>query len=345
MRWLFAVLTVMTLAAPAHAAPLRPADLQTEAAIRAWMVSYRENPNLKDVSKAIRALSRLGAFHDPERCGIYVGFLAGALRAHPHEAGTLIAESFAINNDDRWVVVRAIAYSGLPDWKQRLRQLSSQVPARQVMIDQYINGKLPTLSQFEVAQALTTYERMKEGLRIEALFGKPEKKLILEPSGDVLDVFWGYYFATGAEPPIKSIVALLAWARDRDDADRLAIGSMAKFTLASNAMHDPTLVAMLKRIRPSAPKKDRPVLDDVVKAAETVDTARLRREAMAAIGDVKTKGPESKRTANWWGYVGQSVIAGGCLAAGLTGHVELGVPCVVGGATASAMMNFWNNAP
>ena len=41
----------------------------------------------------MRALSRLGAFNQPERAGVYVGFLAGVLAANPDRSEWLIAET------------------------------------------------------------------------------------------------------------------------------------------------------------------------------------------------------------------------------------------------------------
>jgi len=35
---------------------------------------------------------------------------------------------------------------------------------------------------------------------------------------------------------------------------------------------------------------------------------------------------------SWWSFIGQSAIAGGCIAAAVMGQVEFGIPCVVGGA-------------
>ncbi len=112
-------------------------------------------------------------------------------------------------------------------------------------------------------------------------------------------------------------------------------------------MRDPALLAMLKGSRkaPGQPKQTAAILADVIEAAETVDTARIRKQALAAIEEVRAKGPAYKRAVSWWGFLGQSAIAGGCIAAAATGQVELGLPCVVGGATASAAINFWNNSP
>jgi hypothetical protein len=184
-------------------------------------------------------------------------------------------------------------------------------------------------------------------MHVDAVFGKPKPKIVLEPSPESLDVLWGYYFATGSYGPVMQIVAMLEWSQDRDDPERLTIGNMAKYTLANNATRDPVLLAMLKSSAKARnqPKKTIAALNEITEAAETADTGQIRKQALASIEELKAKGPAYKRAANWWIFVSQSVIAGGCLAAAVTGHVEIGLPCVVGGAATSAAMNFWNNAP
>ena len=190
-------------------------------------------------------------------------------------------------------------------------------------------------------------ERLRKHLHLDAVFGKPPQRTILAPSPAVLDTWWGYYFATGGYGPIMRIIAMLPLAQDHNDADRLTVGSTAKYSLASNAMLDPDLLALLKAARKARgqPKQTVKILDDVIDAAETVDTARIRKEALAAIAELRSKGPAYKRNVSWWGFIGQTAIAGGCVVAAATGQVEVGLPCVVGGASASAALNFWNNSP
>ena len=142
------------------------------------------------------------------------------------------------------------------------------------------------------------------------------------------------------------LIAVLPCSRDHDDVERLTIGNMAKYTLARNATHD-VLLAMLKA---SIKARNQPattvaVLREVVEAAESVDTAALHKAALASIEELKRKGPAYKRNVSWWGYLGQRAIAGGCIAVALAGQVEFGIPCIVGGATGSAALNFWNNQP
>jgi hypothetical protein len=343
MRRLIAGLIALLAVSTAAASPLRPADLVTTGSVMNWIDRYRADPDLKGVPAAMRALSRLGAFNDPERCGAYVGFLAGVLATNPTKADWLVTQMLPMRAQDRWIVVRAIAFSGLPEWKPLLRRFEAQVPRYNALSEKYLAGKMPTLAQFVIPPAPTALDRFRKHFRI----GKPPHKIELVPSPDVLDILWGYYFATGSYGPIMHIVALLPWSKDRDDVERLTIGNMAKYTLARNATHDMVLLDMLKAtmIAPNAPKKTVAVLKQVVNAAESVDTSEIHQEALASIAELQRKGPAYKRDVSWWGYLGQSAIAGGCIAAAVASMTAAGIPCVIGGASASAAMNFWNNQP
>ncbi|MGZ5840666.1 MAG: hypothetical protein ACXWJ8_01865 [Xanthobacteraceae bacterium] len=355
MRCLIAALIASVIAlcvlAPANAAslaaPLRSTNLVSADAVLHWISRYREHPRPDDVPAIIQAASRFGAFENPERAGIYVGFLAGVLTSNPRDAEEIAARSLAMQERDRWVVMRGIAYSGLPNWQVLLRRFACRMPRYDVLSDRYINGKMATLAQFEVPPTPSTFERVSKRLRLDQVFGGPPPKLMLEPSAESLDVLWGYYFATGGYGPVMHIVDMLPLAADHDDADRLTVGSMAKYSLAANAMHDADLLATLKSSRKARgqPKAIVVQLDDVIDAAETVDTARVHKEALAAIEEVRSKGPAYKRTVSWWSFIGQSAIAGGCIAAAVMGQVEFGIPCVVGGAASGAAMNFWANSP
>lgn len=346
MHRLIAALVVLLGIAPAAAAP-RASDLASINAVLHWITTYRSHPDAAGVPAAMQAASRFGALENPERAGVYVGFLAGVLTANPARAEELAARALTVQEQDRWLVMRAIAYSGLPNWQALLRHFASRMPRYDELSKQYISGKLARLAQFEVPPSPSVWERMQKNLRLDTLFGAPARKVTMTPSAEVLDILWGYYFATGSYGPLMHIVEMLPLAKDHDDADRLTVGSMARYTLAMNAMHDPALLAMLKTLRKARgePKAIVAQLGDVIEAAETVDAARIRKDALAAIEEVRGKGPAYKRNLSWWGFIGQSVIAGGCIAAAALGQVELGIPCVVGGAASSAALNFWNNSP
>ena len=95
---------------------------------------------------------------DPEAAGTHVGFIAGVIGANPAKAEELIGKMFPLPDEDQWIIVRAIAYSGLPDWKALLVKFAERMPARKVMIDKVLANKLPTLWQ-QSAASMWYWER------------------------------------------------------------------------------------------------------------------------------------------------------------------------------------------
>lgn len=347
MRALVAGLIALLLVLPAQAKPPKAVEFYSTDGVLRWVNAYRAKPDPDAVPGVMRALSRLGGLQDSERAGVYVGFLAGVIAANPATADAIIDKTLLLPREERWVVVRAIAYSGRADWQELLRKYADRLPERRVMIDKYLAGKSPTLEQLTIAPSPSAFERMRDYVRIDAVWGKRKSKAVLEPSPEVLDILWGYYFATGSYGPIMHIVAMLPWSADHDDVERLTIGSMAKFTLASNAMRDNDLLALLKGASKARnqPKETVTALNEVTDAAETVELGRIRKQAVAAVDELRRKGPASRRSASWWGFVTQSAVAGGCIAAAATGHVEFGLPCVVGGAAVSGVTNYIASQP
>jgi hypothetical protein len=340
MRYLLAGLFAILILMPAEAARLQSGDLYSPETVLRWINAYRDRPDAASVPAAMRALSRFGTFRDPERAGTYVGFLAGVIAANPRQAEKLIDKTLAMQGEDHWVVVRAIAYSGRPEWKQLLRRFAHRMPTRKVMIAKYLSGDLPTLDKLEIAPSPTTWQRLRSKLRVR----KPPRRVVLEPAPDVLDTLWGYYFATGSYGPIMHLVAMLPWSKDRDSTEKLTLGMMAKYTLANNAIRDTALLAMLKNSTSARDqnKETVAVLKEVIEAAETVDTARIRSQALAAIAELQRKGPGYRRDLSTWGQVGTGALALGCIAAAATAQVEFGLPCVIGGGLSTAAMNYWN---
>jgi hypothetical protein len=236
------------------------------------------------------------------------------------------------------VLVRAIAYSGLPNWREVLATFVDRMPTRRAMIDKYLDGKLPTLDQIIYRPAKPgMLDKIGEVLRIN---NNGKKEVAIDPSPQLIDVLWGFYLATGAYKPIERIVRLLPLANDKDSVDNLTTGSAAKFTLASNAVRDLHLLALLKFAVKKQPADVAAVLNDVIETAETVDTTRMRKESLAAIEELKQKGPNSKRELTGWGQIGQGALSMGCVVAAATGQIELGIPCVLGGAAYSAGLQY-----
>jgi hypothetical protein len=338
----FALLSLaIILAAPAAAAaPASAAPPSTDMILK-WINGYRHRPDPDRLPLLVHALSQMQAFKDSETCGAYIGFVAGVLGANPARAEALVGKMLSIAPADRWVLVRAIAYSGLSNWKELLTTFADRMPERREMIDRYLDGKLPTLDQIAYQTAKPgMFDKIKVALKI----GTGDKKPVaLEPSPELIDVLWGYYLATGSYRSIDQIIKLLPLAEDKDSVDNLTTGSAAKFTLASNAVRDLGLLTMLKWSVKHQPKETAKVLNEVIVTAEDVDTAEMRKESLAAIEQLKQKGPDSKRELTGMGQIGQGALAVGCIAAAVAGQVELGVPCVIGGAAYSAGLQYMSS--
>jgi hypothetical protein len=262
-------------------------------------------------------MGEFGLVRELDQAGLQVGFIAGVLGSNPDKAPRLVAQMFPMPPEDQVILVKAIAFSGLPNWKQLLSAFSERMPARQVLIDKYLFGD-----------------------------GKTLFELPLDEGSFVLDSHWGYYFGSGSEAAVGRIVSALAWMKEGDSVDKLTIAAMAKWTLASNATRDKDLLDTLKdQMNVQESEVARTNLREVILAAETFETGKIRRDAVAAIDELKAKGPQSARNYSWWGQAGQTVLALGCVAASAMGQVQLGIPCVVGGALSTAALKYLAPTP
>jgi hypothetical protein len=334
-----ALIFALALTASAAAAKAPNAALTSTDGILKWINSYRDKPDPEGLPVVVHALGQLQAFKDAETSGAYVGFISGVLGANPDRADKLITRMLVIDPADHWVLVRAIAYSGLPNWKDILSTFADRMPMRRAMIDKYLDGALPTLDQIDYApKAPGMMDKVRQVLQLTD--STRDKPLSMAPSPELIDVLWGMYLATGAYPPVSRIVKLLPLSNDKDNVDNLTTGSAAKFTLANNAVRDLNLLTMLKWADKHEPKEVKFVLDDVIETADTVDTVRMRKESLAAIDELKQKGPNSKRELGGWGQIGQGALSMGCVVAAATGQIELGIPCVIGGAAYSAGLQY-----
>ena len=276
-----------------------------------WINGYKQKPEPKRLPQAVKAMSNFGLLKDMDQAGIYIGFTAGVLGANPDDAEKLVEQMFPLDPQDQVLVIKAIAYSGLQNWKELLTKFVERMPARKVLIDKYLFAKKPVLADLSIAE-----------------------------DQSAIDINWGYYFATGSEPPIKRILTALGWSSDKNEVDKLTIGAMAKWTVAQNAARDPELLALLKADVATETPEVRAPLNEVIEAAETLELGKIRKQALASIDELKAKGPEKVRTYNWWGQAGQTVLALGCVAAGALGQVQVGIPCVVGGALSTAALKY-----
>ena len=331
------VATLLFLLPRAHAEPAERSEFLSRAAAMEWIDGYRHKPEPARMPAAVRALSEFGALREPETAGFYVGFVAGVLGANPNDAERLTGQMLPLPPFDQWLVVRAIAYSGLPAWKALLARTASNLPARRGMADAYLTGALPTLDAIELDKSPTFLEQLGQHFGV-----KPHTPAVsYGRNPELLDTLWGQYFAAGQYRPIWRIITLLPWSKDRDSAERLTIGSSAKYTLANNAARYPDILALLKDMAAYQEADVRPILAQVIHAAETIETSAIRKEQLALMDKLKTKGAGYQRDMKLWGYVGQGAIGVTCIVLATMSLTAAGVPCVIGGAATSAVLNYW----
>lgn len=332
---------------------LVPAQAETTAEINArspevglrWIKDYRTKPEPDAVPGLYKALSKRKAFSEPDSSGVYVGFLAGVIGSEKENARRMILRTLPLPFEDQWVVIRAVAYSGHPRWRELMLDLITHLPDRRLLIERYLSGEFPVLEETPLEpKPVTAMDKVRRIFKRETYWGEKKKtveEFTFVSHPELIDTHWGLYFATGDDEPIERIVTLLPWSVERDNLDKLTIGGMAKFTLAANATRDADLLRMLKRLYREQEKDVRPILLEVTEAAETADIGRIRKQAVAMVEDLRIKGPGSKRDIAWWGQAGQTVLSAGCIAAAATGQVEFGIPCVVGGALSSAALRYF----
>jgi hypothetical protein len=346
MRFAAVIAASLMLVQTAHAAQTPEIDPRASlSVVQQWIYNYRAKPDYAHVPAAVRVLFHSQSFKEPENAGIYLGFIAGAIGSNPAKAEQLIASFFPIPPEDEWVIVRAVAYSGLPDWQNILRRLATRMPARRVMIDSYLAGKLPTLTDIPLEEVKPGMLDKLRGAFTRNPFAKDDKKLsttlTFASNQDLLDTLWGYYFATSSHLPIQRIMQMLPWSKSRDTVDKLTVGSMARYTLASYAIRDAGLREFLRSELARQPAPIKAPLGEVIEAADTVQIAALRRDALAAVEEFKTKGSDARRNLDFWGQVGVGAVALGCVSAAALGQVAVGIPCVIGGSASQGLLSFW----
>jgi hypothetical protein len=278
-------------------------------AVARWIYGYRLKPEPELLPLAVKAMVAYGVFKDSEGSGLYLGFTAGVLGVNPARAEALLAAMFPLPPEDHLAVIKAVAYSGLPNWKALLSGIAERMPARASVVDRYLTGKLPSAAE-----------------------------LPLDGGPAPLDILWGQYYASGSFEPVLRIVSILPWSKDGNNAERLTIGSMAKWTLTQNASRDMELLGMLKTAHKHEPKGTAAMLRDVIDAAEIGEVGKIRKDALTAIETLKVKGSENARNYAWWSTAGQTALALGCIVAGSLGQVQVGIPCVIGGALSTAAL-------
>jgi len=315
---------------PAYATPMQPAPVaqspqsgfSSDRELLNWISNYRDHPELWKVPSAVHAMLDYGLFTDEEQRWFCIGFIAGVLGTNPKDGPGLVPRMFPMPPKEQEVIIRAIAYSGRPDWRELLEKNSARMPLRRPLIDDFLNGKRPTLMnlKLDVGGASGIY------------------------------ALWGYYVATGQYKPVTRIMQALKWSKhkggggfsfskifsgwgsDPSAVDKITTGGTAKWTLASYAERDRDLITLYRSEYTREPPDIAKPLKDVIEAAELFESEKIRKDQFGAIEYAQRQKLTSEAGMSKGMTAGSIAIATGCVAATALGQPEIAVPCVIGGA-------------
>ncbi|MEZ5874362.1 MAG: hypothetical protein R3D30_05890 [Hyphomicrobiales bacterium] len=315
-------------AAPAYAAPLQDAQPRTQSEFSSpeqlleWVSNYRKQPQVWRVPAAVHAMRDYGLFGDGEKEWFCIGFIAGVLGTNPKDGPGLVPRMFPMPDKEQEVIIRAIAYSGRPDWRDLLEKNAARMPLRRPLIDDFINGKRPVLME-----------------------------LPLENGGsEGIYALWGYYVATGQHQPVMRIMQALKWSKNKDDhgfsfrkifsgwgsdgsdVEKVSTGGTAKWTLASYAERDRDLISLYRAEYEHQPPEVAKPLKEVIEAAELFESEKIRKDQFGAIENAQRLQLTNEAGMSKGMTAGSIAIATGCVAATALGQPQIAIPCVIGGA-------------
>jgi hypothetical protein len=296
-----------------------------------WVYAYRSKPDPGRVPEAVQAMKKLGLFRDSEKAEFFVGFIAGVLGQNQRKARRLIEGMFPMPPKEQAVIIKAIAWSGLSNWPELMHAFASRMPHRKALIDKYLSGEQPTLMMAP-----------------------------LETGPSVLYALWGYYVATGHYEPVARVIPALEWSRGGEeeeggafmrrvksalnwsggelDFNKANVGGTAKWTLVSHAERDRDLIDFYRIQVDYQSERVAAKLREVIAAAETFESERIRKEELAAIEVIRRRDPNAGF--NRATTLGSVAIATGCVAATAAGQAAIAVPCIVTGAVYSGFVRF-----
>ena len=287
-----------------------------------WISNYRKHKNPSRVPAAVHAMREYGLFGDDEKAWFCTGFIAGVLGSNPKDGPGMIPRMFPMPDKEQAVIIRAIAYSGRPDWRELLEKNSSRMPLRRPLIDDFLAGKRPVLMELPLDHGGSP-----------GIYG-----------------LWGYYVATGQHEPVVRIMNALRWSKNKDDSgfsfrkifsgwgrdpsavEKITTGGTAKWTLASYAERDRELLTLYRAEYDRQPQEIAKPLKDVIEAAEIFESEKIRKDQFGAIEDAQKAQMTQEAGMTKGATAGSIAIATGCVAASALGQAYIALPCVLGGA-------------
>jgi len=89
--------------------------------------------------------------------------------------------------------------------------------------------------------------------------------------------YWGAFYASGNPAYVKKLVELASFAAEQNDLPLWTMGSLSKFSLATNSRRHPALRSILEEEKRTADKPTRDLIDQILNR----DPGRMQREMLA----------------------------------------------------------------
>ncbi len=222
-------------------------------ALAAWMTFYYQHPEPQRIVDAMLSASRFGLLRGRTTGPPLFGFLAGWFRENDDAAEAVVEKLLDLPPEDLAILVSGLWYSNASASRAALVKYAPRMPSQRELMGGRVDEPSP------------------------GMLGIP-----LEQGPWVLDALWGNFFATGKEDPVVRLMTALPWTTVEQKDDRRPIGDAARWSLTSNAVQHPRVLAICRSQQERQPKDIANVLAEVIKQAER----ELKKEAAAATGEL-----------------------------------------------------------
>lgn len=247
----FALLAlVVTLPPHLHAQTHLRAVVLTPDVIGGILQNYYRAPMFDQVPAIVQAAITQGMAENRSKRLALIAFVAGIVSEDASQIDRLAAMYGKLAGNHHAQLVRAILYSGRPDWKAQLDRLKVMWPDKAAEIDA-LGARGP--------RAVYTLKRE----------GQPE----------VLDMNWAFFGATGRREPVMLIIEALGDLRATDPV-QVAMAHTARAALATQAIQHDRVFDICQRAQWGTYGND---LRSIVVAVQTKDLSRFKTDAETAI--------------------------------------------------------------
>lgn len=237
LRPIAVAIVLITLVTPGHAR--QHVEFDNAKDLAGWMTSYYQHPEPDRIVEAMRAASRFGLLRGTNTAPPMFGFLAGWFLDNDAATDAVIDKLADLPPEDLPAVIAGLWYSGAPGSIPALKKYASRMPSQQAVIAERV------------------------ARRSQGIAAVP-----LENGAWAVDALWGNFSATGKDAPVVRIMTALPWTTLKQSDKRRLVGEAARWSLTSNAVQHPRVLAICREQLKQQPKDVAKVLAEVIKQAE-----------------------------------------------------------------------------